>query len=63
MSVQRFRTFEDARRALWLERGDPKILERLERLSALSRLSGDHPVKPGVTRFRSIEEAKDHRRQ
>lgn len=61
MSVQRFRTFEDARRALWLAPGDPRILERLERLSALSRLSGDQRVKSGVTRFRTIAEAKDHR--
>jgi hypothetical protein len=55
MAVQRFRTFEDARRALWLERGDPQILMRMKRLAQLARSS---PCRPGVRRFRTIEEAK-----
>jgi len=55
MPVQRFRTFEDARRALWLPAGDAGILERLQRLGELARIEKQ---PPGVRRFRSIEEAK-----
>jgi hypothetical protein len=61
MAVERFRTFEDARRALWLEPGEARILERLQRLSALAHISRDQTVTPGVTRFRTIEEAKERR--
>jgi hypothetical protein len=55
MPVQRFRTFEDARRALWLAPGDPQIFERMKRLGELVR---SRPVRHGVFRYRSIEEAK-----
>jgi len=55
MGVQKFRTFEDARRALWVASGHPSILERLRRLGEMARA----PQRPrGVRRFRSIEEAK-----
>jgi hypothetical protein len=62
MGVERFRTFEDARRALWLKPGEARILERLQRLSALAHMSEDRTVTPGVTRYRTIEEAKARRR-
>lgn len=55
MGVQRFRTFAEARRALWLESGDPRIVDRLKRLGELSRVR-KRPC--GVRRFRTIEEAK-----
>ncbi len=56
MPVWKFRNAEEARRALWLPSGDPRIFERLQRL-------GEFVIAPekksqGVTRFRSIEEAK-----
>lgn len=63
MGVERFRTFEEARRALWLERGDPRIVMRLARLSALSGWSKGDRVQPGVTRFRTIADAKNYRRR
>jgi hypothetical protein len=55
MPVQKFRTFEEARRALWMPPGDPLILERMKRLGELGR---PRPVRRGVFRYRSIEEAK-----
>jgi hypothetical protein len=58
VGVQRFRTFEEARRALWLRPGDPRILERMKRLGELARAPGR---PPGVSRFRTIEEAKADR--
>jgi len=55
MPVEKFRTFDDARRALWLPSGDPRILERLARLAARARVL---PRPRGVTRFRTLAEAK-----
>jgi hypothetical protein len=58
MPVQKFRSFEDARRALWTAAGDPTILERLQRLGELSR---SRPARRGVFRYRTIEEAKQEK--
>jgi hypothetical protein len=58
MPVQRFRTFEEARRALWTAAGDATILERLQRLGELGR---SHPARRGVFRYRTIEEAKQEK--
>lgn len=55
MPVRKYRTFEAADRDLWLPSGDPRILPRLQRLAALVRAV---PGTRGVTRFRSIAEAK-----
>ena len=60
MGVEKFHTFEEARRALWLPAGDPEILVRMKRLAEL----WSAPVLPerrGVQRFRTIEEAKRRR--
>jgi hypothetical protein len=55
MPVQKFRTFEEARRALWAPSGDPRLLARMRRLGEL----GPRPSsRPGVFRFRTIEDAK-----
>ena len=55
MPVQKFRTFEEARRALWTPPGDSHLLERMRRLGEL----GPRPSsQPGVSRFRTIEDAK-----
>lgn len=55
MPVRKFRSFDDARRDLWLPVGDPRILPRLQRLAELARPAA---ITRGVTRFRSIAEAK-----
>jgi len=55
MPVQKFRTFEEARRALWAAAGDPAILDRMRRLGELAR---SRPARRGVFRYRTIEEAK-----
>jgi hypothetical protein len=58
MPVRKFRSFEEARRALWTAPGDPTLLERMKRLGELARV----PQRPrGVFRFRSLEEAKGKR--
>ena len=55
MGVQRFRSFEEARRALWLPAGHRDIFDRLRRLAAMARTQR---MAPGVSRFRSIADAK-----
>jgi hypothetical protein len=56
MPVQRFRSLDAARRALWLEPDDPSVFARMSRLGRLA--SFRRPVRRGVTRLRTIEEAK-----
>ena len=59
MPVQKFRTFDDARRALWLPPGDARIAQRMRHLA---RMAGPpRPVQRGVSRVRTIEEAKQHK--
>lgn len=55
MPVRKFRTFEEAREAMWLPSGDPRILAQLQRLAQLARCA---PIVRGITRFRTIAEAK-----
>jgi len=56
MPVRKFRTFEEARRALWTRPGDPRLLQRMKGLGELGRRMGPRPH--GVFRYRSIAEAK-----
>lgn len=60
MPVSKFRTLDEARRALWTDPGDPGIIVRLKRLGELAR-----PIaRPrGVFRYRSIVEAKERKRE
>ncbi len=58
MPVQKFRSLEEAARALWLEPGDPRIWEALVRRWRIHRAlrpQGPRPA-PGVYRYRSLEE-------
>jgi hypothetical protein len=56
MPVQRFRTFDEARRAQWLSADDPLILVRMRRLAGTAR--SRRVIQRGVTCVRTIEEAK-----
>jgi hypothetical protein len=56
--IQRFRTFDEARRALWLPAADPALLLRMKRLG---ELGPERRMPHGVVRFRTIEEAKARR--
>ena len=56
MPVQKFRTFDQARRALWLSPDDPRLLVRMKRLGDMAR--SRRAIQRGVTRLRTIEEAK-----
>jgi hypothetical protein len=56
--VQRFRSIEDMPRP-WRSPDDPENLRIVARLLALHRaLSSGDRERPGVTRYRSIEDAR-----
>lgn len=63
MPVQRFRDFDEARRALWTHSRDPDLARRIRALWArASRLSP--PMIPrGLRKFRNIEEANLEREE
>jgi len=64
MSVQRFRTLEDARRALWLKPGDPRLERIIAWVWALSaELMGNQPPPRGLRKFHTLEEANADREQ
>jgi hypothetical protein len=56
VAVQRFRSFEEARRALWLDGDDPRLLVRMKRIAAMG--GAPRAVRRGITRLRTLAEAK-----
>ncbi len=61
MPVQKFRTFEEARVALWSSPDDPKLPDRIRRWWCVcARFSRTHAPR-GVRKFRTIEEANAER--
>ena len=63
MTVTKFRSFEDARRALWVDAGDPSLASRLRNLWSFSSRIADVSAPAGVQKFRSIEEADEEREE
>jgi len=62
MPVRKYKSTEEARRALWVDRSDPDLGKRLRRLWATSAHLARPEIPRGLRRFRSIEEA-DRERQ
>lgn len=60
MPIQKFRTFEEAREALWGRPGDPQHLKRIAWLWAFSQRIRPARPRPGVKRFRSLQEAQQY---
>lgn len=61
MSLQRFRDFDEARRALWSGRADPELPTRIRRLWAFAARLAPGAAPRGIRRFRSFEEANRER--
>ena len=61
MPVQRFRSFEEARRALWLAPGDPKLWARIRSLWDFAGRVAPCAIPRGVRKFRTLEEANQDR--
>jgi hypothetical protein len=57
MPIQRFRDFDEPRQALWVERDDPQLGERIRRLWEFSRRLVPERFMTGVARYRTLEEA------
>jgi len=63
MTVSRYRTLEDARRALWLQPGDPRLLRTIQWVWAFAaELAGQLPQPRGLRKFRTLEEANADRK-
>lgn len=63
MPLQRFRDFEEARRALWSERSDANLFARIRSLWSFARRLAPGAAPRGVRRFRTLEEANQHREE
>ena len=61
MPVRRFRSLDDARRALWIAPDDPALAARIRNLWRFSARLVDRRIPRGLRRFRSIEEANAER--
>ncbi len=61
MPVQRFRSFEEAKDALWGTLGDPAYLRRVAWLWAFSDRICPPKLRAGVRRYRSITDTKGKR--
>ena len=61
MPIERFRDFDEARRALWLSADDPALHGRIRRLWNFWRRLSPCPMPRGIRRFRTIEEANADR--
>lgn len=61
MPLERFRSFEQAKDALWGRLGEPGHLRRVAWLWAFSQRLRPAQPRPGVRRYHSIEEAQRER--
>lgn len=61
MPIQRFRSFEDAREALWVRRDDPQLVVRIRKLWTFAARLAPGTAPRGVRRFRNPEDAQRDR--
>jgi len=63
MSIQKFRTLDAARRALWQQPRSSGLVARMKALWAFSARLVPRQIPRGVRKFHSIEEANQEREQ
>jgi len=61
MALQRFRDFEEARRALWNRDGGAGLIRRIRSLWAFSRRLAPGAAPRGLRKFRTLDEANRDR--
>lgn len=61
MPVQKFRTMEEARRALWIAPDDPNLVLRLRQMWEFTTRIAPYPIRRGVRKFRNMAEANRER--
>ena len=60
--IERFDSYDSARRALLLHAGHPDLHRRIARHWKLAKALVPIPLERGIWRFATIEEANEHRR-
>lgn len=63
MPIQKFRSLDEMRRALWRHPSDGALLDRIRALWARSRHISPRIYPRGVFKYRTIEEAQAARKQ
>ncbi len=63
MPIQKFRSLDEARQALWVPSGRPGLAARIKSLWAFSTRLAPRQIPRGLRKFRSIEEANREREQ
>ncbi|GMU85953.1 MAG: hypothetical protein AMXMBFR48_11950 [Ignavibacteriales bacterium] len=63
--IKKFKTFEEARRDLWVEKPDAEYYKRLDSFyfMAYKMLDMRSGYEPGVYKFKTIEEADKDRKE
>jgi hypothetical protein len=61
MPIQRFRSLDEARRALWVAPDDPALVTRIRQVWRFSARLLDRRIPRGLRRFASIEAANAER--
>ena len=61
MPVGKFRSFEEARQALWKRAGVPRFLDQVGWLWAFSERLWRARIQPGIHRYRTLDEAQRDR--
>lgn len=60
MPVRKFRSSEEMNQPVWREPGDPELYRTMHALWDLASRTSRKRFRPGVYRFRSIEEMQDY---
>lgn len=63
MPVQKFKTFEEAERALWKPHPDEAYYDRVAELWDFAEKLNPISFPKGILKFRTIEEANKHREE
>ena len=61
MKIQKFRTFEEAERALWNLRPDEKYYEKMIAFYDLFTKLSEFSYPKGIFKFKTLEEAEEHK--
>jgi len=61
MPIQRFKSSEEAREALWVLPGDPHLIPRIRKLWDFAARLAPGAAPRGVRKFRSVEDAQRDR--
>jgi hypothetical protein len=61
MSIQKFKTFEEAEQALWNYHPDKKYYEQVRELYKLFAKLNKFSYPKGIFKFKTFEEAEEHK--